>query len=64
MLCNLYTDHYIYKKLTVEDYGIVISKDKPELQKQFNEHIARLKENGDLANHNSNKEFESATAVL
>ena len=49
MLCNLYVDHYIYKKLTVEDYGIVISKSKPEIQTQFNEHIARLKANGDLA---------------
>ena len=48
MLCNLYVDHYIYKKLTDEDYGIVISKSKPEIQTQFNEHITRLKKNGDL----------------
>ena len=49
MLCNLYKDHYIYKKLTVENYGIVISKSKPEIQTQFNEYITKLKESGDLA---------------
>lgn len=48
MLCNLYEDHYIDKKLTVENYGIVINKNKPEIQTQFNEYIAKLKENGDL----------------
>lgn len=48
LLCNLYEGHYIEKKLTVENYGIVISKNKPELKDQFNEYLVKLKKSGEL----------------
>ena len=49
LLCNTYEGHVIIKKLTVERYGIVVNKNKPELQKKFNEYLATLKKSGELA---------------
>ena len=48
LLCNTYQGHVIVKKLTIENYGIVINKNKPELQKEFNEYLTTLKRNGEL----------------
>lgn len=48
MLCNIYQGHYIAKKLTNEEYGIVIDRNKPEIQEQFNEYIKKITDNGEL----------------
>ena len=48
MLCNRYEGHYIVKQLTYEKYGIIFDKDKPELQNEFNEYLAKITDSGEL----------------
>ena len=48
MLCSINENQYIAKKLTFEDYGIIICKQRPDLLKQFNEYIYSLQNTSEL----------------
>lgn len=48
MLCQSYSNHYISKKLSFDEYGIIVSKEKPELLEQLNEYLVSIKESGEL----------------
>lgn len=48
LLCNIYTDQIISKKLSFEDYGILVNKSQTRLLQQLNEYIVEMEETGDL----------------
>ena len=48
LLCNIYTDQIISKKLSFEDYGILVNKSQTKLLQQLNEFIVEKEETGDL----------------
>lgn len=48
MLCSINENQYIAKKLTFEDYGIIICKQRQDLLKQFNEYIYSLQNTSEL----------------
>lgn len=48
LLCNIYTDQIISKKLSFEDYGIIVNKSRSDLLDELNEYIAKAEDFGDL----------------
>ena len=48
LLCNIYTDQIISKKLSFEDYGILVNKSQTKLYQQLNEFIVKMEEAGNL----------------
>ena len=48
ILCNKYNNHYIDRKVSVENYGIAISKENNDLNNKFNGFISDLKNSGYL----------------
>lgn len=48
MLCNIYEDQIIAKKLSFESYGIIVNKSQNKLFDQLNEFIIKMNEDGEL----------------
>ena len=47
-LCSVYEDHMISKKLTFEEYAVIVNINRTDLLKELNDYITSLQDSGEL----------------